>query len=260
MTVHHINCGALKSLPGDENPRSIVHCLLVEHGSRLLLVDSGFGLAEMRDPPGLLSREAVEFWGIAGGEQFTATREIERLGFDPAAVTDIVLTHGDVDHCGGLADFPLATVHISAEELAALTGTRYVARQFAHGPRFHVYESSSLRWHGLEARRIQTGNGLAMHLVPLPGHTTGHCGVAIEQESGWLLHAGDSYYRRLELTDPEHPVAKIPMNFADDNAARLRSLQLLRRLIAEQGEGLKVFSSHDVTEYQGAANWPQAAA
>ena len=36
----------------------------------------------------------------------------------------IVLTHLDLDHAGGLADFPQATVHVSATELRALQAPR----------------------------------------------------------------------------------------------------------------------------------------
>jgi hypothetical protein len=31
-----------------------------------------------------------------------------------------------------------------------------------------------------------------MWLVPLFGHTRGHCGVAIRNGSGWLFHVGDA--------------------------------------------------------------------
>ena len=29
-------------------------------------------------------------------------------------------------------------------------------------------------------------------LIPLAGHTRGHCGVAIKTETGWHLHCGDA--------------------------------------------------------------------
>jgi glyoxylase-like metal-dependent hydrolase (beta-lactamase superfamily II) len=31
-----------------------------------------------------------------------------------------------------------------------------------------------------------------MWLVPLFGHTRGHCGVAVRTASGWLFHVGDA--------------------------------------------------------------------
>jgi glyoxylase-like metal-dependent hydrolase (beta-lactamase superfamily II) len=46
----------------------------------------------------------------------TAVRQIEELGFGAADVRHIVLTHFDLDHIGGLADFPDAEVHLTAGE------------------------------------------------------------------------------------------------------------------------------------------------
>jgi glyoxylase-like metal-dependent hydrolase (beta-lactamase superfamily II) len=69
-------------------------------------------------------------------EALTAARHVERLGFRNSDVTKIVLTHGEPDHAGGLADFPAATAHVAEEELACLeTGhRRYSSAQFTHYP------------------------------------------------------------------------------------------------------------------------------
>ena len=79
---------------------------------------------------------------------------MEGLGFAVGDVTDIVLTRGDPDHAGGLADFPHAFVHVLAEEQARLdTGDeRYSAAQFVQGPRWVVHGKSVVGWMGLEAR------------------------------------------------------------------------------------------------------------
>jgi glyoxylase-like metal-dependent hydrolase (beta-lactamase superfamily II) len=251
IKIHHINSGQLRAFPNDSVPASIIHCIVIQDGERLILIDSGFGLAEMRRPD-LLGKEAIAFWGIETDEHFTVIREIERLGLKPEQVTDIILTHGDVDHAGGLADFPRARVHVSAEEAEAIQGgnPRYVARQFAHGPDFKTYVANSHQWRGFEARPVEVGLSAPVFFIPLFGHTVGHCGVAVQTGDGWLLHAGDSYYRRVEVDSPDHPVAAMAQNFAADNPARLRSLELLRGLKAD-GAQLTVFSSHDYSEYPG---------
>ena len=38
-----------------------------------------------------------------------------------------------------------------------------------------------------------------MLLVPLPGHTLGHTGVALRRGDRWLLHCGDAYFHRDEV-------------------------------------------------------------
>jgi glyoxylase-like metal-dependent hydrolase (beta-lactamase superfamily II) len=80
----------------------------------------------------------------------------------------------------------------------------------------------------------------------------GHCGVAIGGEKSWLMHAGDSYYRRVEVDVAGHPISAMAQRFAADNAARLDSLEKLRHLAANQD--LEFFSAHDYNEYRSAEN------
>ena len=49
----------------------------------------------------------------------TALAQVRRLGFAAADVRHIVLTHLDLDHAGGLSDFPTARVHVLDVEHAA---------------------------------------------------------------------------------------------------------------------------------------------
>jgi glyoxylase-like metal-dependent hydrolase (beta-lactamase superfamily II) len=165
-------------------------------------------------------------------------------------VENIVLTHGDPDHAGGLADFPQATVHLSAEELASLKSghSRYVPTQFAHGPRWQTHLPSTERWFGLEARPVDVGLSSAVLLIPLPGHTLGHCGVAVQLKDRWMLHAGDAYYLWAELTDGNHPVSAIATARADNDNQRRQSLAHLRRLATDHADEVDLVAYHDLSE------------
>jgi glyoxylase-like metal-dependent hydrolase (beta-lactamase superfamily II) len=189
--VYHINCGSIQAGP---DTKASCHCLLLEGPEGLALVNAGIGLLDVRDPDGRIGRGLIEAVGFLFDEADTAARRVEGLGLSAGDVGHIVLTHADPDHVGGLADFPHAAVHMSEEEHAALASDnpRYLPAQFTHGPRWRTYPRSDRRWFGPEARPADLELDSQVLLIPLFGHTLGHCGVAIRQGDRWLLHAGDA--------------------------------------------------------------------
>lgn len=108
MRIHHLNCGSMTT-PGG---RIVCHVLLCETANGLVLVDAGFGLDDVRDPKRRLGLSA-KLLGAKLDESETAIRQVEALGYQPGDVRDIVITHFDLDHVGGLSDFPDARVHVA---------------------------------------------------------------------------------------------------------------------------------------------------
>ena len=234
--------------------RMVAHCLLVERPEGLLLVDSGLGTDDIADPGRLgapwraLSRPV-----LAPAE--TAVAQIRALGHDPADVTDIVLTHMDLDHTGGVPDFPGARVHVSATELDAATHPRltergrYLPAQWAHGPQWVQHGDGGDDWFGFRSVRAL---GDDVVLVPLHGHSRGHQGVAVARPGGgWIFHAGDSYFF---TGDKERPrdcprnLRVIQTLFAADNKRRLANLERVQELYAAHGDELTMFCAHDASE------------
>lgn len=244
--VHHIRCGTLHAAP---NPVAICHGLLLEDPGGLALVDTGIGLLDA----GRLDPQLIEMAGFRFVEEDTAARRVEALGFRNGDVGHIVLTHCDPDHAGGLSDFPRARVHASEEELASVSAGhwRYVPGQFAHGPAWEPCGASERRWFGLEARTLDLGFASEVLLIPLFGHTLGHCGVAIRQGDRWLLHVGDAYYLRVETQTDDHPVSLLAAQRADDDALRRASLGEIRRLLRDHAGEIDLFGYHDSSEFPG---------
>lgn len=247
MNIYHLNCVVINAPAGG---KAIGHCLLLEYSTGLVLVDAGIGVLDTLNPPGRLGQALIDMVGFRFDEQHTAYRQIEKLGFDPADVQHCVLTHLDPDHIGGLADFPNLKLHVSRKEYNDFYSgnPRYLTHQLAHGPVVHAYGSSKEQWYGLEASRVNVGFAANILLVPLPGHTEGHCGVAIEKEEGWLLHVGDAYYYRIELETDEHPVSQLAALRADHNGLRLQSLEQIKQLLRNHPE-IEIISTHDPAEF-----------
>jgi len=264
MRVHHLDCGTMRPLGafgGRVTPTSLVaHCLLVERAEGLLLVDTGFGTADIADP-GRLGRpfRAVVRPTLEAAQ--TARAHVLALGHAVEDVTDIVLTHLDLDHAGGIGDFPRARIHVLDDELeAALHPTpreraRYVTAQWAHGPRWERQRpgAGGESWHGFEAVQVVgPDGGDPVLLVPLRGHTRGHCGVAVPRPGGgWLLHAGDAYFSAGDLTSPvTTPVGLRAFQrlMAADDRQRRDNLDRLRELVATSAPEVTVFSAHDPGE------------
>ncbi|MGP4015761.1 MBL fold metallo-hydrolase [Saccharopolyspora sp. 5N708] len=187
----------------------------------------------------------------------TAVAQVKRLGYRTEDVRHIVLTYLDRDHAGGLPDFPQARVHVhDVEYQAMLHGperVRYLGHQWQHGPQWSIHSSvDGERWFGFEAVRDLPGLPPEILLVPLPGHTRGHTGVAVRGSDGrWLLHAGDAYFFHGEMAQRSHcpPGLRLFQNHVQvEGASRRRNQQRLRDLgTAHQGQ-VQVFCAHDPVE------------
>ena len=171
-------------------------CLLIETEQGLVLVDTGPGTEDYRDKPPFV-RFFEKLVIVPYIPEEAAVVQVQRLGYQPEDVRHIVLTHMHFDHCGGLPDFPHATVHVHRREHEAFTGRMrrwsdlaYIRRHIAHGPHFALYEESGDTWFDFPAVRLPFEP--EMWLVPLYGHTYGHCGVAVQTDEGWLFHVGDA--------------------------------------------------------------------
>ena len=200
IRIHHLNCAHIRSIVLGGLPLAC-HVLLVETpASGLVLVDTGLGTADYAAISSRLGRAfAYGYARPSINPALAAIRQGAARGFDPRDVRHIVQTHLDLDHVGGLSDFPWAAVHVHEAELAAATARkgarargRYRPPMWAHGPKWQTYSEQGEPWCGFGAVRVLAGLPEQIIAIPLFGHTPGHCGIAVQTAQGWLLDAGDA--------------------------------------------------------------------
>ncbi|AXK72079.1 MBL fold metallo-hydrolase [Lysobacter sp. TY2-98] len=276
MKIHHLNCISTCPLGGrltDGSTRSLVarghltsHCLLLEADDRLVLVDTGLGLRDVHAPRSRLSAFYLAMLAPDLREDMTAIRQIERMGFDPRDVRDIVLTHLDCDHAGGLDDFPHARVHLMTRERECaeqqrtwLDRQRYRPSQWSTRGQWHTYAGSSGdKWLGFDCVRDLEGLPADVLLVPLHGHTHGHVGIAVRSSQGWMLNAGDAYMHHAQM-DPVRQHCPMGLRLMQrvlekDRRARLANQARLRDLRRDHVADVQMFCAHDVVEFERLAN------
>ncbi|SUS03380.1 putative enzyme [uncultured Defluviicoccus sp.] len=266
MRVHHLNCGTHCPFGGaffDGASKGILadiptHCLLIETESGLVLVDTGYGLQDVRHPHARLPWLWPAILNVRLRERDTALRQVEALGFHARDVRHIVLTHLDFDHAGGIEDFPEARVHLLAIEREAAArkrksfvgNQRYRPAQWDTVSNWRTYAAGGEPWFGFSAVRQLDGLPPEILMVPLRGHTEGHSGIAVQSGDGWLLHAGDAYLHHSQmLPKPRNtPGLALYQYIMDtDRPARRANQERLRELKSAHNE-IRILCSHDAAE------------
>lgn len=269
MRVHHINCGTMCPLAGGlltgegsalKRGLLVAHCLLIEtdqHG--LVLLDTGFGLRDTQNPAERLGKDSMMILG-APREVDCAIRHVERLGFKGTDVRHIILTHMDVDHAGGISDFPHARIHVmNAEHRAAVAREsriermRYRPIQWEHGADFVLHEPTrGESWRGFSCVRNIEGLPPEILMLPLEGHTRGHACVAIDFAEGPLVYAGDAYFHHDSIHGAKADVPAM-LRFYEWMLAcdkqKLASNHIRLRALAAQKD-ITLFCAHDVSEFR----------
>lgn len=256
MRVHHLNCGMIHP---PFMPAFVCHVLLVETDDGLVLVDSGYGLADCDDPARIgdkyMSRPELD-------HDRTALRQIERLGFRREDIRHIVLTHLDRDHVGGISDFPDSQIHVTAAEVQSAMRQptfgdriRFRPAQWAHGPKLVEHMPDGEKWRGFAAAKELDDVAPGIVLISLPGHTRGHACIAVDAGHRWVLHCGDAFYHRGSV-DGASKVPR-PMLWMETIGARDRKTlhdnhRRLAKLYQRHEPDLIVVNAHDQVMYEHA--------
>ena len=243
-------------------------CILVARREGLVLVDTGWGSPTVRDP----RRFPGTFFALTAGApqvtlQETALGHVRALGMSGDDVTDIVLTHLDIDHVGGLIDFPNARVHVSRAEHAARFERRQPFRSwvhssrpaFAHSPRFSPADWTDHAELGFPRSADLFGDGSVM-LLEANGHTPGHAAVLVRAGEMTLVHAGDAFVHHTELDGEDSlPLGvRLYRRMLHEDKAHARATLGRLRALRREGSNVMLVNAHDPTLLAALPRFPEA--
>src|SRR5215472_5599852 len=202
-----------------------LNAVVVRSGDRTILIDAGIGA-----DPGLNLPRAGKL-----------AQRLQAAGIDLASVTDVVLTHMHMDHCGGLLVDevrerlrPDLRIHVAGFEAKFWGGRPDFSR--VHMPpgfpdalrqtakRFLNEYESQLRPFDKE---YEVAPGVLVHRTG--GHTPGHSVVRLASGGDRLTFAGDLVFQ----VGFEHPDWYNGFEHDPEEAARVR-VDLLRELAANR--------------------------
>jgi glyoxylase-like metal-dependent hydrolase (beta-lactamase superfamily II) len=165
-------------------------CLLVQVGDRRILIDTGYG--PRADNPGV---------GRLG-------ESLAELGLSAADIDTVVVSHPHGDHIGG------ATSGEGDAAQVTYPGARYWLSRtdWDH----HTQPDVLAQRAGLadkmlplaKADRLDLADGEqeiapGVRLLPLPGHTPGHMGVAFTTGQEMAIYVGDMVHHPLQIDHPD---------------------------------------------------------
>lgn len=270
MKIHHLNCGTLCPITGSFIGKKlsflnkwtglVCHCLLIETDNNgLILIDTGLGVKDVVNDDRFFTHLLFKnFAKPVLDIKETAFHQIVKMGFSPKDVQHIIVTHLDVDHVGGLADFPDALVHVHESEWELAFGsksfmnsTRYLPEQFSHNVKWKKYSNSEAEWKGFKSIVPLENISQDIALIHLPGHTSGHSGVYIKDSDNELFFVGDAYLNRNQLIGKNYlPYIKIYNQlFQMDKDLFFKNLEALSK-IQKENKNINVFCSHDYSEFE----------
>jgi glyoxylase-like metal-dependent hydrolase (beta-lactamase superfamily II) len=164
-------------------------CLLVRVGERRILVDTGYGPTPGRPDVGRLATTLAE------------------VGVSPEDVDTVVISHPHGDHIGGAVagsgegaapSFPSAQYWLGQKDWEHYNTPEMLTRAALHDKLPPLARADRLNLADGE-QEIAPG----VRLLPLPGHTPGHMGVALTAGNETAVYVGDLVHHPLQIDHPE---------------------------------------------------------
>jgi len=207
FTIGSLQAAALKDAafsPANDNRTLAINVTKAEVDALLTANGLATDVLDLSVQP-LIVRTAdrVLLFDTGNGPNAMLSASLATAGVEAGAVTDIFISHSHGDHVNGLLNaagaraFPNATVHISANEWAAMqANTQLAALVAAVTPRVSAFQPGA---------ELVPGTVTA---VDIQGHTPGHSGYLISSGAESLLYIGDTMHHSvISVQRPDWTIA-----------------------------------------------------
>ena len=187
-TLDHLDLGTFDVGPG-KRLIPISGWLITTEGGRRLLLDTGFAPGYATDERATALADGLDSFGrLVGFEhRHTVLGALALHGLTERDISHVILSHSHIDHVGGLACFPDATIILSAAEHALPRPLYWGKVQPMPWPpaRYRPLSGTTEICHGLR-------------LIATPGHTPGHMSALVKLPDRSVVLAIDAINRLSE--------------------------------------------------------------
>ena len=231
-----------KRIPADERNRIQLgmRCLLIEHPSGLILIDTGAGNKEnekFKDIYGL------ENEGASGGTMLEDG--LAEIGVSPDDIAIVINTHLHFDHAGGNT-----RIREGGRVELSFSNATYIVKRGEYDYAMHANERTAASYFDRNYLPVEAAGKIefvtrekaivkGVRVIPTPGHTPFHQGVLIESGGERAFYLGDLV--------PTHAHLPLPWIMGYD-VEPLVTLETKRRILKQAvEEHWLVIFEHDAT-------------
>jgi glyoxylase-like metal-dependent hydrolase (beta-lactamase superfamily II) len=228
-----------------------------------VLIDAPFG-HEGPQNAGELLGSLLQRGGLTFKREWGVIARLEQLGFRPAEVRDILLTHLHWDHTGGLKHLAHASFHVSAQEWAEATRVQASLEATTRGyapADYRALEGRVSLWDVGDLEPVGAGIDVfgdgSIEVVALPGHTSGHVGYRVKMADGrTIFHVGDSIFCANQVR-ARRDLGFMPRTLAVERSEAETTLHALRKWSDATPDAVLV-PSHDYDLIEACIDQPIA--
>jgi glyoxylase-like metal-dependent hydrolase (beta-lactamase superfamily II) len=203
-----------------EKVPTAINTYVVNTGSKLILVDTGYG-------------------NLGGADAGALLGNLKAAGFEPAQFDAVVLTHMHADHVAGLVSpdgkpvFTNAALLVNGKDHAFWTDEGIASRAPADAQKFFKIAQDSVKPYGKQLQLYKDGEELVPGIVATAasGHTPGHTALTVSSGKDSLLIWGDIVHcAALQFARPEWAIS-----FDTDQAQAIETRKALFDRLAADG-------------------------